>query len=1602
MVNELQRTPTDPGNAEQIASANSKNVALFINCVDGEMYSLIKSLVNPSNVQQKTYTEIKNLLIEHLSPKPTIYSQRFRFYRTMQNSSEPACEFLARLRIIANDCQFENFDSALLDQFLMGISDSKIQSKLLTEKTLTLSTAVEKVLNFEKAHKEAQIMHGEGVLDTNFVRGKNSRKNNQAKNNSSSSSSQKMTKSKENVAKNNAQGSVPKCQKCKFKGHVANKCSTKCFRCGKIGHVANQCHSRRVHKVSTSSGDNEENIPDVEGNLSNLSELHMYYVMEDDQSATHPSSTYMCKSGESAGCTEFNTPRDSIEYCVNYNDNIPYYTPMIENSENLIQIKSEISKNVKINSDSNVEGQISECDSNLNCLEKFGSEFTDHDENFNDSSIKLDLSLHEHDLSLNHIDLTYSKPIVHTLINDKKICMEFDSGSTVSVCSQSTVVSAGLILDLLPSSKTLKVANGEVKAVRGSAMVTVTANGTTVKNLQLYVVDGFFPSLFGHAWIKAFCGSDWLDRVWKSNTEQKRKQATVSAVASVESDCHDLERKSGSSVMLSTECLPRMSMYPCKFCVNCPCICSRDRLSNVCSSSPSPVLNSVKTEPSIQSKDDLEEYKGVEKDGKSNEMEPQNSLKLSEKDSSESLCTSDNSESNETVPQFSLKLVDKKPVRSFEELKNSPIFEPGLGLVKDVEAKLVLKENTKPILLKQRSLPFSLRSKVEEQLNSMIKDKILEKVDDSPWGTPIVPVVQGEKLRICGDYKSTLNKVLETREYPLPTLEDCFSSVSGSTIFTVIDIKQAYNNLMIRESDQILTTLNTHKGLYKWLRLPYGISSSSAIFQGTMDEVLRGIPFCCCRIDDILIGGRTELEHLSIVNEVVRRLEAKGFKCRLDKSQIAQPEVIYLSHRVSKSGIRPMKGKVEDLRNAPRPANVDELISFLSAVNYYRRFLPNLSTIIGPLDDLRKHDVEWKWTDVEDAAFVKLKELLCSERVLTFYDPSLPLKVDSDASSTGIGAVLSHVYPNGDERPIEYISRTLSKAERNYAQIDREALAIVWAIKRFHIYLYMRKFRLVTDHQALVHLFRGNKSISSITTRRIARWALFLSEYDFTIEYRNTKLHGNCDMLSRLPQAVVHSNQKDECEEIFSMSLEESLLDAEIIAQETKKDHILSKVLSYTLNGWPPSLKINGELKAYSNRREEISLELGCLMWGTRVIIPSKLRNHVLNLLHATHIGMVGMKSLARSYVWWSGIDNNIEEAVQRCDTCGKHGRSLPKLQDHPWVKATGPFQRVHIDYAGPFLNNMWLVLQDSYSKWPEVIRMNKNSSAPATVKALRHIFARTGVPMTVVSDNGTQFVADETEDFFRANGVKHVTCPTYSPKSNGLCERFVGTFKCAMKKMYENDKDLDKNLSNFLLTYRNTPHSVSHQPPAVLMYNRTLRFNLQQIKPADKEIAQNLHPQAEQKLIDHPIKQRSFEANQPVYVQLNNDKLWRKATVLNRCGETSNAYEIDYEGRTIKKHADQLKTRHIPPKEPEVRTVSEPPQTMVAAQPNKPAYDRTQSETKTTVPSESKYSSSASLSSVPRVVSPSLVKPGTNSQIIPTVRKSSRLAAKPPINYRE
>ena len=209
--------------------------------------------------------------------------------------------------------------------------------------------------------------------------------------------------------------------------------------------------------------------------------------------------------------------------------------------------------------------------------------------------------------------------------------------------------------------------------------------------------------------------------------------------------------------------------------------------------------------------------------------------------------------------------------------------------------------------------------------------------------------------------------------------------------------------------------------------------------------------------------------------------------------------------------------KVEAIRDAPVPRNTQELKSFLGILHYYDKFMPNLSSLLHPLNQLLRSEIPWEWSPACNQAFASAKNLLISAPVLAHYDPTLPLKLDGDASAYGIGAVISHVLEDGSEQPIAYASRTLSSAERNYAQVEKEALSLVFGVRKFHQYLYGRKFVMVTDHKPLLALLGPKKGIPPLAAARLQRWAILLSGYTYELEFRSTEKHSNADCLSRLP-----------------------------------------------------------------------------------------------------------------------------------------------------------------------------------------------------------------------------------------------------------------------------------------------------------------------------------------------------------------------------------------------------------------------------------------------------------------------------------------------------
>ena len=286
-------------------------------------------------------------------------------------------------------------------------------------------------------------------------------------------------------------------------------------------------------------------------------------------------------------------------------------------------------------------------------------------------------------------------------------------------------------------------------------------------------------------------------------------------------------------------------------------------------------------------------------------------------------------------------------------------------------------------------------------------------------------------VRLCGDYKLTVNRVAKIDSYPLPRIEDLFAKLSGGKTFTKLDLAHAYLQLVLEEKSRTYLTINTHKGLFQYNRLPFGVASAPAIFQRTIETILQGLPNTCVYLDDILVTGETEEDHIRNLEAVLSRLESAGIRLKREKCVFMQPSIEYLGHQISAAGLKPTAEKIRAITDAPTPTNVSQLKSFLGLLCYYSKFLPNMATLLAPLYELLRKQSEWSWGAEQENAFQAAKELLTSSNLLHHYDPKKSIVLSCDALPYGVGTVLSHKIGN-EERPIAFASRSLSTAERKY------------------------------------------------------------------------------------------------------------------------------------------------------------------------------------------------------------------------------------------------------------------------------------------------------------------------------------------------------------------------------------------------------------------------------------------------------------------------------------------------------------------------------------------------------------------------------------------
>lgn len=854
--------------------------------------------------------------------------------------------------------------------------------------------------------------------------------------------------------------------------------------------------------------------------------------------------------------------------------------------------------------------------------------------------------------------------------------------------------------------------------------------------------------------------------------------------------------------------------------------------------------------------------------------------------------------------------------------KYPQVFKDELGTLRGHTAKICVDSRAIPVFCKPRVVPYALREQVEEELERLQRDGVIEPVQFSQWAAPIVPVPKPNgAIRICGDYKITVNKASTLDKYPIPKIDDLFATLAGGKTFTKLDMSHAYQQLLLDEESKQYVTINTHKGLFQYNRLPFGVSSAPAIFQRTMDSLLQGIPHVAVYLDDILITGKTNDEHLKNLDEVLRRFDQAGLRLKCEKCVFQSPEVVYLGHKVDAKGLHPTEDKLQAIKHAPAPLNIAELRSYLGLLNYYGKFLPNLSTTLAPLHVLLRKETRWHWGVNQEKAFQASKKLLEMPTVLVHFDITKDIILACDASPYGVGAVLSHRMADGSEKPIGFASRSLSQAETRYSQLDKEALAIVFGVKKFHQYLYGRHFTICTDHKPLLGLFNESRSVPHMASGRVQRWALILAAYEYTIVYKPGQANANADAFSRLPLPDKPKVTPIPMETALLMEqLESSPVNVNQIKNWTRKDPLLSRILRYAMQGWPETSKDDDELKPFHTRKTEISIQDGCLLWGTRVIVPPQGRVKIMDELHDGHPGISRMKSIARGFVWWPKMDLDLADRVQKCKMCQQTRRTPPEAPLHPWEWPATPWSRIHMDYAGPFMGKMFLVIIDAHSKWMDVHPMS-SSTANATIEKLRVTFATLGLPETVVTDNGSAFTSAEFQEFMHQNGVKHIRTAPYHPASNGLAERAVQTFKSAVKRMTSGT--VETKVSRFLFKYRITPHSTTGISPAELIMGRPLRSHLALLQPdLGGRVKQK---QAQQKqLHDRHATDRVFNIGDPVYVKnFSSGQIWLPGFISEKSGPVS--YQINLGNRVVRRHVDHIRRRYDKDVIPDISQTVEP-----------------------------------------------------------------------------
>ena len=836
------------------------------------------------------------------------------------------------------------------------------------------------------------------------------------------------------------------------------------------------------------------------------------------------------------------------------------------------------------------------------------------------------------------------------------------------------------------------------------------------------------------------------------------------------------------------------------------------------------------------------------------------------------------------------KLIEEFPDVLQDELPDKPMKVPL------VEIKL--KDGpTRPIqVTRARPVEIHFQEKAYDLIKKLVKKNIIQEVSvPTKWVSPakFVPKANGVDVRLTTNFQQ-LNKFIERPIHPFLSAQDTIRQISpDARVFGTLDAVMGYFQLALAEESSMLTTFLTPYGKYKYNRSPMGCNASQDWWNKVSDELIKDYQAWSAKIvDDIMCWARNLEELADRMRKILLKCREMGITISLKKLQVGE-EVTFAGYLISADGIKPDPAKVQALGEFPTPTDVTSLRAYIGLANQLGAFIPDLSQCLVKMRTLLMKKNTFQWTPEINQEFIRSKKILTSDAMVKPFDPNLPTGLLTDASRLhGLGYILLQ-WEDKKTRIVQCGSFALTPAQKNYATIELEFLAIVRALQKCAFYLHgMKTFKVITDHKPLVGIM--NKEMADLHNNRLARLREKTAQFTFDIEWTAGKYHDAADALSRFP---IFDAYEDEFEHEIT-SEEEAVVrqvaeDPRVIelAKAARGDSDYQEVISSFCEGTNiEKLPFDHPTKPYKSVWSNISLVDTSggrvLAMDGRLIIPKEKRREWLGELHKTHQGIEKTRLAAKDTCFWPGISSDIKNMVENCEACQKY---RPSQAEEPYKSVlkpiSAPLELISVDIYD-FKGVQHLVIADAYSGFVEVKILKRTSSADV-IKAMESFFSLVGYPCRLRCDNGRQLVSEEMKKYLEKHGVTQETSSPEFPSSNGHAEAAVKVAKMLQRKCMEDKSDFLSALAEL----RRQPRS-DGEIPSDIFFKRKVRGQVVRCDGKNQEksfVREKLKLNENSKAKELPL----LKVGQIVRVQNQISKTWEKKAKVTEICEFGRSYEL-------------------------------------------------------------------------------------------------------------